>query len=152
MGLRSDGYRWDTMTNFTNEQLENLLAKATPGPWVSSGRYIGTPTHMSYVGEVRDQNGNWSDTAKSRHDAALIAASPDLAKEVIRLRAEVAELNNALEPFVNATALVDLRRLENDDVLVKLTWPSKKGYTCFSSLSPSQIEKARKALKGQPHD
>lgn len=140
------------MTNFTNEQLENLLAKATPGPWVSSGRYIGTPTHMSYVGEVRDQNGNWSDTAKSRHDAALIAASPDLAKEVIRLRAEVAELNNALEPFVNATALVDLRRLENDDVLVKLTWPSKKGYTCFSSLSPSQIEKARKALKGQPHD
>jgi len=46
--------------------------KHTPLPWVSKGRYIGGPMHMSYVGEVRDENGNWSDTAKSRDDAAFI--------------------------------------------------------------------------------
>jgi hypothetical protein len=46
--------------------------KHTPLPWVANGRYIGTPNHLSYVGEVRDENGNWSDTVKSRGDAAFI--------------------------------------------------------------------------------
>ena len=51
-------------------ELRRLAQAATPGPWVSHGRYIGTPCHMSYIGEVRDQCGNWSDTEKSRADAA----------------------------------------------------------------------------------
>ncbi len=46
--------------------------KHTPLPWVANGRYIGTPNHMSYVGEVRDESGNWSDTVKSRGDAVFI--------------------------------------------------------------------------------
>jgi hypothetical protein len=85
---------------FTNEQLEALLNEATPGPWVAKGRYIGTPSHMSYVAEVRDQNGNWSDTAKSRRDAALIAAAPALAAALLAERkareVEVGELKRTM--------------------------------------------------------
>ena len=50
----------------------------TPGPWFAKGRYIGTKNHMSFVGECRDVNGNWSDDAKSRADAKLMAAAPEL--------------------------------------------------------------------------
>ena len=57
------------------EKLEVLARAATPGPWLHSGRYIGTMSHMSYIGEVRDESGNWSDSAKSRNDSAFIAAA-----------------------------------------------------------------------------
>lgn len=53
-------------------------AAFTPGPWVSRGRYVGTPNHMSFIAECRDQNGNWSDTPHSIANARLIAAAPDL--------------------------------------------------------------------------
>ena len=76
---------------FTPAQLE---AWAGLGPWVASGRYIGTPTHMSYVAAARDENGNWSDTAKSRRDATLIAAAPDLARLVLERDAEIARLRS----------------------------------------------------------
>jgi len=71
--------------------LRQLAQSATPGPWVSKGRYIGTPCHMSYIGEVRDQCGNWSDTEKSRADAAFIAAAnPAVITELLD-RLEAAE-------------------------------------------------------------
>ena len=74
----------------TNE-LRRLAQAATKGPWVSQGRYIGTPRHMSYIGEVRDQCGNWSDTEKSRSDAAYIAAAnPTTINELLN-RIEAAE-------------------------------------------------------------
>ena len=71
--------------------LRRLAQAATKGPWVSQGRYIGTPRHMSYIGEVRDQCGNWSDTEKSRSDAAYIAAAnPTTINELLN-RIEAAE-------------------------------------------------------------
>ena len=71
--------------------LRRLAQAATKGPWVSQGRYIGTPSHMSYIGEVRDQCGNWSDTEKSRSDAAYIAAAnPTTINELLN-RIEAAE-------------------------------------------------------------
>lgn len=77
-------------------KLRQLAQAATPGPWVSQGRYIGTPRHMSYIGEVRDQCGNWSDTEKSRADAAFIsAANPAVMIELLD-RLEEAEFD-ALE-------------------------------------------------------
>ena len=72
-------------------ELRRLAQAATPGPWVSQGRYIGTPRHMSYIGEVRDQCGNWSDTEKSRADSAFIAAAnPAVISELLD-RLEAAE-------------------------------------------------------------
>ena len=72
-------------------ELRRLAQAATPGPWVSQGRYIGTPSHMSYIGEVRDQCGNWSDTEKSRADSAFIAAANPAAITELLDRLEAAE-------------------------------------------------------------
>ena len=58
--------------------LEAAGKAATERPWTAHGRYIGTRFHKSYVGECRDENGNWSDTAKSRGDSALIVAAVNL--------------------------------------------------------------------------
>lgn len=73
------------------KELRRLAQAATPSPWVSHGRYIGTPRHMSYIGEVRDQCGNWSDTEKSRADAAFIAAANPAAISELLDRLEAAE-------------------------------------------------------------
>ena len=77
-------------------ELRRLAQAATPGPWVSQGRYIGTPRHMSYIGEVRDQCGNWSDTEKSRADSAFIAAANPATIYELLDRLEEAE-SDALE-------------------------------------------------------
>lgn len=39
-----------------------MTTQHTPGPWASRGRYVGTPNHMSFIAECRDENGNWTDT------------------------------------------------------------------------------------------
>ncbi len=57
----------------------------TPGPWSFRGRYVGTPNHMSFIAECRDQNGNWTDTPHSIANARLIAAAPDLLEALIAL-------------------------------------------------------------------
>ena len=87
------------------KELRRLAQAATPGPWVSQGRYIGTPRHMSYVGEVRDQCGNWSDTEKSRADAAFIAAANPAAITEILDRLEAAE--NEVESLRRGIAFRD---------------------------------------------
>ena len=73
------------------KELRRLAQEATPGPWTSSGRYIGTPRHMSYIGEAVDQCGNWSDTKKSIGDAKFIAAANPAAISELLDRLEAAE-------------------------------------------------------------
>jgi hypothetical protein len=72
-------------------RLEALIAKATAGKWVSQGPYISTPSYTAYIGEVRDQDGNWSDTPNLKNDAALIVEA------VNALPALIAELRAARE-------------------------------------------------------
>jgi hypothetical protein len=55
------------------KKLREVAEKATPGPWLCSGRYIGTPRHMSYIGECRDKNGNWSDDVLASSNGRYIA-------------------------------------------------------------------------------
>jgi hypothetical protein len=52
--------------------------KFTPGPWIANRRYIGVPKHKSFIGEMRDHNGNWRDSDQSIANAHLIAAAPEL--------------------------------------------------------------------------
>lgn len=85
---------------------------------------------MSYIGEARDENGNWSDTAKSRKDATLIAAAPTFRAEVIRLMEEVERLREAL------------RQLEHG-----LSW-DWRGHPTTSLPDLKQI--AQQALENQP--
>ena len=93
------------------KELRQLAQAATPGPWVSQGRYIGTPRHMSYIGEVRDQCGNWSDTEKSRADSAFIAAANPAAVSELLDRLEAAEKDVILKEQV-----IDALGLELNDV------------------------------------
>ncbi len=62
------------------------------GPWFAYGRYIGTTNHKSSIGECRDENGNWSDTARSSGNARILAAAPALRDTV----AALADLADAL--------------------------------------------------------
>ena len=113
--------------------LRRLAQAATKGPWVSQGRYIGTPRHMSYIGEVRDQCGNWSDTEKSRSDAAYIAAAnpttinelldrlEEAEKEANKINGRMVEVKKRLQLIVeepsntmsNAKAMREMLRQAN---------------------------------------
>ena len=77
------------------------LTGFTPGPWVKTRRYIGTPKHKSFIAECRDINGNWSDTAMSVSNAALIAAAPDLHRIATEQAVEIERLREALETLSN---------------------------------------------------
>jgi len=102
-------------------KLRRLVQAATPGPWVSHGRYIGTPRHMSYIGEVRDQCGNWSDTEKSRSDAAYIAAAnPAVINELLD-RLEAAE-SARRDDYQNWMTALD----RNAELLAKLEAAEKE--------------------------
>ena len=112
------------------KELRRLVQAATPGPRVSQGRYIDTPRHTSYIGEVRDQCGNWSDTEKSRSDAAYIAAAnPATISELLdRLEAaekEIASWKGLAKQFGNeADALrAEVERMERDLRLIAETDP-----------------------------
>lgn len=80
------------------EEMLRLSAKATAGPWFSNGRYIGTRFHKSYVGEARDENGNWCNTEKSNSDASFIAharnVSPAMARVVLGTLAEAEKMKD----------------------------------------------------------
>ena len=101
------------MTININE-LRQLARAATPGPWVSHGRYIGTPRHMSYIGEVRDQCGNWSDTEKSRADAAFIAAANPATLSELLDRLEWVEKDVALKEQVIDALGSELNAVANE--------------------------------------
>lgn len=88
------------MTDLTTTHLKCLLDQATPGPWEyitgdsPDGRCIGNPGSMTMCIGV-DANGHGSKC--SDHDLTLAAASPQLAKEVIRLREHIEGLITAME-------------------------------------------------------
>ena len=104
------------------KELRRLAQAATPGPWASQGRYIGTPRHMSYIGEVRDQCGNWSDTEKSRADSAFIAAANPAAINDLLDRLEAAEKDIALKERIIDSLGSELNAVANerDDLLARI--------------------------------
>jgi hypothetical protein len=65
--------------------------KFTPGPWIANRRYIGVPKHKSFIGEMRDHNGNWRDSDQSIANAHLIAAAPELCEALEIMLADYCE-------------------------------------------------------------
>lgn len=65
----------------TSEELKKLLDAATPGPWTYTKCQCGSPYCHQYV------MSNQGSVGLSEHDARLTALAPELATEVIRLRA-----------------------------------------------------------------
>ena len=74
-------------------KLRSIASQATPGPWTHKGRYIGTPYHMSLVGECRDDHGNWSDLGRASSNAEFIATfNPEaITKLLDTIEAQAAE-------------------------------------------------------------
>lgn len=65
--------------------------KHTPGPWHSTGRYVGSGHAKMNICECSDNSGCWSNAPEAVANARLIAAAP--------------ELLEAIEPFAHATLL-----------------------------------------------
>lgn len=104
----------------TDEELRAMLDAATPGPWEATRK-----VHKSGTVSVRFSGENWADFARvwvrssgcesanqeGEANARLIAAAPDLAAEVLRLRAELAALKEPpharLIPHRDQTSLGD---------------------------------------------
>ena len=82
------------MTNYTTEQLE-AWAGLGPWEWCENWLYVATPNPPT--GPVLWYTANDDGVHADPNDAALIAAAPDLAAEVLRLRAEVAELKERID-------------------------------------------------------
>ena len=74
------------MTNRITAALE-AADKATPGPWVVGGKYTVRTTKSSsdWICRVRDIHHRHSDEEDSSN-ATLIAAAPDMAAEIVKLR------------------------------------------------------------------
>lgn len=81
------------------DDLKEILAAATPGPWDVDPHGVGDCMGDVWLGEdVRVCENATSE------DAHLIAMAPDLAAEVLRLRAEVERLTEALTPSCDTKA------------------------------------------------
>jgi hypothetical protein len=73
----------------TDEEIRDLLSKATPGPWSTDGLYVVWPK-VSEGWLIADcGTANSPDAAPG--NVALIAAAPDLAAEVLRQRTDLSE-------------------------------------------------------------
>lgn len=80
-----------------NDRIESALAElpeATPGPW-NQIRPRGS-NGFYYVDHEKPYLGFIATVYSNESDAILIAAAPDLAAEVIRLRAEVARIKTII--------------------------------------------------------
>jgi hypothetical protein len=121
--------------------LKRVAEAATPGPWVAQGRYLGTPNHMSFVAECRDQNGNWTTDRMSKANATFIATfdPPTVLSLLSRLsaaEARVGVLEAALRALVDA---IDYREDEHN----------RRSYAIITSM-PRAFHGARAALTQEP--
>lgn len=85
------------------ETLKELLANATPGPWMlgEEDDFDGIPVlYADGMVPVANVPNEYSDR-DGRANATLIALAPELAADNIALQAEVERLREALEPFAN---------------------------------------------------
>lgn len=88
--------------SMTDDELKSLLAGTTPGAWRVMQERPGSPdVILSDSGEAVLE-ATWDREDYARPDArdsdlALMAAAPELAAEVLRLREELAEMKLRLE-------------------------------------------------------
>ena len=90
------------MTDRISAALE-AARKITSGRWVVGGKYTVRISESStnWICRTRDEHHKHSDEEDAAN-ATLIAAAPDLAAEVIRLRKWQAEAVELMRPLVNA--------------------------------------------------
>jgi hypothetical protein len=77
------------------DELKKLVEAATPGPWELQGRVLWEKLADDVRGNAVCGLEDFND-----EDSLLIAAAPDLAREVISLREAAGELADAVHNFV----------------------------------------------------
>ena len=92
--------------SITTEQLDAMLAAATPGPWICyadipsadpNWHIVTTANKLRVLANVHIEPGNSVDPA----NAALIAAAPTITAELIAARTRIAELEGALRALLD---------------------------------------------------
>ncbi|MDK8788789.1 hypothetical protein QP979_06535 [Corynebacterium striatum] len=83
------------MTNLTTSNLKRLLAEATPGPWEALDRYSDGAPLRDTTREMRAA-GEYLGLMHDPH-AALAAAAPELADEILRMREALHDLSAVWE-------------------------------------------------------
>lgn len=76
------------MTDLSTSNLKRLLAETSPGPWEARGYYMDGDPRPDTSCQIFSADGKYLGIVHSPH-AALAAAAPDLAQEVLRLRHEM---------------------------------------------------------------
>jgi hypothetical protein len=88
------------MTILTDEQVRALLDGATPGPW----RLIDDPEAGEPAQCIRAKGWDiataWGGYSAAEIDANLLCAAPDLARDLLAARAELARVTAALADLV----------------------------------------------------
>ncbi|MBK4183180.1 hypothetical protein [Corynebacterium macginleyi] len=88
------------MSDLTTANLQNLLDQAAPGPWESSASVYGVPEgwdeywlalYMGHTG-LSTMERDEPLPGKAYASLALAALAPELAQEIIRLRAQINEI------------------------------------------------------------
>lgn len=59
--------------------------KHTPGPWHSTGRYVGSGHAKMNICECSDNSGCWSNAPEAVANARLIAAAPELLEALLAM-------------------------------------------------------------------
>lgn len=99
------------MNNITRKELEKMLEGATNGPWSQSHRELRDGDYSTQAYNVDGdtiatiawfpvQDGSTIRTSRAEN-AKLIASAPQMAKQLIELMEENADLLNALDSIVD---------------------------------------------------
>ena len=130
----------------TDDELRKLLADATPGPWRD-----GQEGNVRVYGPdgMAEHSGLIANVFKGRANARLIAAAPDLAAEVLRLRETEAALRAEVERLREA-----LRDIARQRTTTELDAEGEAGYADFEVGYDACVAVARAALgdKEASHD
>lgn len=84
------------MTDLSNTNLKRLLDEATPGPWEARANYKEGDPRPDTSCQLFSADEKYLGIVHSPH-AALAAAAPELAQEVLRMREELRELRDQLK-------------------------------------------------------
>ena len=83
----------------TTEQLEAMLAAATPGPWAMGPDEEGEPAQC-ITADGFDIATAWGGYNRADADTRLIAAAPEVTAELIAAHKRIAELDGALRALM----------------------------------------------------
>lgn len=123
--------------NLSREEVERLLANATPGPWRSDlcGHIYSTECKGEH--KVATSDRQWG-LNRDNGNTRAIAALPDALSDLLTLHDRVAQAERALEPFADVSGEGDEDFPDDTKVVVQF------GRTTHYSLTLGDFRRAQK--------